>query len=170
LKAFAAAFPQGLEQAVLVGSALFGEDGYEQEVKSFASEAGLGERVEFRGFRRDIAAELARMDVLVHASTIPEPFGQVVVEGMAAGIPVVAANAGGPAEVVTDGVDGVLYPPGDVDALAHILRCLAADPALRVRIGGAGLETSRRYAPEVIADQIQAIYEKVADRAGAGPP
>ena len=64
------------------------------------------------------------MDVFVHASISPEPFGQVVVEAMLAGVPVVAAAAGGRAEILTDGVNGLLYPAGDVEALAEALRRL----------------------------------------------
>jgi glycosyltransferase involved in cell wall biosynthesis len=94
----------------------------------------------------------------VHASVIPEPFGQVVVEGMALGLPVVASGAGGPAEVITDGVDGLLYPPGDVSALASLLRKLADDPGLRRRLGDEGVSTAAKYAPDVIAAQVEAVY------------
>ncbi len=100
--------------------------------ESMARELGLADRVSFRGFAEDVHAELARLDVLVHASTVPEPLGQVVLEGMAAGLPVVAADAGGPAEIIDDGVDGLLYPPGDEAALAERLRRLADDRELRV--------------------------------------
>ena len=62
------------------------------------------------------------MDMLVHASITPEPYGQVIVEAMHAGLPVIAASGGGPSEIVTDGVDGLLYPPGDVDVLCAALR------------------------------------------------
>ena len=80
--------------------------------------------MEFRGFRPDMGSELERVDAMIHASVIPEPFGQVVIEGMAAGLAVVASDAGGPAEVITHEVDGLLYPPGDVAALAVLLRRL----------------------------------------------
>jgi glycosyltransferase involved in cell wall biosynthesis len=158
LDAFAAAFPDGPEVAVVVGAALFGEDGHQGELEARAERLGLGARVEFRGFRHDVAGELARLDVLVHASTIPEPFGQVVVEGMAAGLAVVAADAGGPAEVVTDGVDGLLYPMGDAEALAARLRRLAADPAWRRRLGARARVTGADYTAERIAPRVMAAY------------
>ena len=113
LDAFAAAFGDGGAEAVIVGTKLFGDDGYLEELERQVKALGLEGRVEFRGFRDRVDDELRSLDVLVHASTIPEPFGQVVVEGMAAGLAVVAADAGGPAEVITHGVDGLLYPPGD---------------------------------------------------------
>lgn len=164
LEAFARALPDGPERAVLVGSAMFGEDEYAAGLETQAARLGLGERVDFRGFREDVVAELSRIDVLVHCSVVPEPFGQVVIEGMAAGLPVIAADAGGPAEVVTDGVDGLLVPPGDADGLARALRRLAEDPAERRRLGAAALVSSRRFAPEVVAQQMLEVYRAILSR------
>ena len=114
----------------------------------------------------------SRMDILVHASTVAEPFGQVIVEGMAEGIPVVAAAAGGPTEIVTDGVDGILYPTADVDALADVLRQLAGDDERRRSISRAGRETARRFAPAAIATETESVYRDVlatAARPGVTP-
>lgn len=164
LQAFARAFPQGEEQAVIVGSALFGEEGYEEELRSQVAALGLEDRVELAGFREDIAEELASMDVLVHASLIPEAFGQVVVEGMAAGLAVVATAAGGPAEVIVDGRDGLLYPMGDVDALAATLRRVAADGDLRARLGLLARRRALEFSPGAIAPQMVALYEAALGR------
>ena len=161
LRAFADAFPTGPVRARIVGSAMFGEDDYAASLESLVGALGLTGRVDLRGFRSDIAAELAEMDILVHASVIPEPFGQVVVEGMAAGLAVVAADAGGPAEVVDHGRTGFLTPPGDIQALGRQLRELSADPALRLRVAQAGELASRAYAPELIGQQIMALYGRV---------
>ena len=158
LDAFAKAFPAGDERAVIVGASLFGDDGYESQLVSRAASLGIEERVDFRGFRDAIDDELRTFDVLVHASTIPEPFGQVVVEGMAVGLSVVAADAGGPAEVIDHGVNGLLYPPGDADALAQALRRLAADPVLRHRLGEAAIERARDFTPARIAPQVMEVY------------
>jgi glycosyltransferase involved in cell wall biosynthesis len=158
LEAFARAFPDGGAEAVLVGAALFGEEDYEAGLRRSAADLGLGGRVAFLGQREDVGAQLARLDVLVHASVLPEPFGQVVVEGMAAGLPVVAAAAGGPLEIIEDGVDGLHVPPDSPDALAAVLRRLAADPALRRRLGDAARRSARRYAPERTAEQMRGAY------------
>lgn len=147
--------------ARIVGSAMFGEDGYEANLRALAERLGLSDQVTFVGYTSDIAAELARMDVLVHASVTPEPFGQVVVEGMAVGLPVVATDAGGPAEIITDGVDGLLVAPADVDALTDALRRLADDPALRTRLGASAMRRARDFAPAVVAEQIRAVYREV---------
>lgn len=170
LRAFARTFPCGAETAVVVGSAMFGEGEFEASLRALVNELGVGHRVEFRGFRADVGSELARFDVLVHASVIPEPFGQVVVEGMAAGLPVVAAAAGGPAEVITDGVDGLLSPPGDVAALARQLRRLATDGALRRRLGDAGRRTANGYRPEAVARRVLDVYEDVLRHDRGQPP
>jgi len=164
LDAFARAFPDGSERAVVIGAPLFGDDAYAASLHGLVERLGIAERVEFRGFRDDVPAELGRLDVLVHASVEPEPFGQVVVEGMAAGLPVVAATPGGPAEIVDDGVTGLLYPMGDRDALARAMRELAHDPALRARLGDAGRAAAARYAPERIAAEVDALYADVLAR------
>ena len=97
--------------------------------------------------------------MLVHASLIPEPLGQVVQEGMRAGLPVVAAAAGGPAEVIDDGRDGLLYPMGDADALGTQLLQLANDPELRLRNGAAAATRARNFDPDLIASQVLDVYE-----------
>ena len=132
LRAFAQAFSGGVERTRVVGAAMFGDDAYAASLAALARELGVDGRVDLPGFQADVPAELAEMDVLVHASVIPEPFAQVVVEWMAAGLPVVAADVGGPDEVVEHGRTGFLTPPGDVCALAEQLRELRDDPAARV--------------------------------------
>ena len=164
LDAFAEAFLEGPEQAVVVGGALFGEASYEEALHQQVVRLGLGDRVEFTGFREDVGAQLGTLDVLVHASLITEGFGQVVAEGMAAGLAVVAAAAGGPLELITDGRDGLLYPPGDVEALAGALRRLAADRGLREHLGEAARRRARDFTPEVVADHVVAVYRATARR------
>lgn len=158
LESFARAFPDGPEAAVVVGAALFDEGDYEIELQKLVSRLGVEGRVEFTGFVDDVAPELARLDIVVHASLSPEPFGLVVVEAMAMGLPVVVANAGGPAETIRDGVDGLLYPPGDVCALAGTLRRLAEDAGLRQRLGEAARERARDFTPEVVAKDVMRVY------------
>jgi glycosyltransferase involved in cell wall biosynthesis len=159
LDAFARAFGDGSEIAAVIGAPLFGEDSYAESLPRTAAALGISKRVEFAGFRDDIAAELAELDVLVHASLIPEPLGQVVQEGMRAGLPVVAAKAGGPAEVIDDGRDGLLYPMGDAAALGEALVTLARSPDLRAQIGAAAAARARSFDPERIAAEVLGVYE-----------
>ena len=165
LRAFARAFPEGDERAVIVGAALFGEDEYASRLPRFAAALGIADRVEFCGHRPDVWDELSRMDVLVHASVTPEPFGQVILEGMAAGVPVIAAGAGGPAEILEHDVTGVLYEPADIEGLASVMRRML-DPALRARLSASAREALGPYSPVVVAGELQDLYAKVAARRG----
>ena len=166
IEAFAHAFPNGPERAFVIGAPLFGEDEhrYEDELHTLVERLGLRDRILFTGFVDDVTSWLARLDALVHASTLAEPFGQVVVEGMAAGIPVIASRAGGPAEIIEDGSTGLLYPPSDVAALAEILVRLATDPALREDLGSRARAAADNYAPDVVAAQVRDLYEGVLKR------
>ena len=164
LRAFAVAFPHGGASAVVVGGALFGEDDFERSLERLVADLGLQGRVRFTGHLDDPTSEMEGFDVLVHASVIPEPFGQVIVEGMALGLPVVACAAGGPAEIITDHVDGLLYPPGDVAALANALRELSRDTDLRRRLGETAARRAEAYSPTAIAPQVEAVYKQALGR------
>jgi glycosyltransferase involved in cell wall biosynthesis len=108
------------------------------------------------------------MDISVHASIVPEPFGQVVVEAMAAGLPIVAADAGGPAEIVTHEVDGLLYPAGDIGALASLLRRLAADASLRARLGQGARRRAGDFTPEAAVAALMAVYGRILKSTSRG--
>jgi len=165
LEAFAKAFAaEPRARGRLIGSAMFGEEEYEGRLRALAKDLGIAERIEFRGFREDVAAELAELDILVHCSITPEPFGQVVIEGMAAGVPVIAAAAGGPAEIILNGKDGLLTAPGDVEALAEALQRLAYDRDFRRALSKAALESVKRFSPEAAASQLLGIYTSVLAR------
>ncbi len=163
VRAFAAAFPDnpGAERAVIVGAPLFGEEACELQLRELIRRLGLTERVQLRGFREDVWSELARIDVLVHASVIPEPFGQVVLEGMAAGLPVIAPNEGGPAEVIADGETGHLFTARSVGALAAAMRALNVDPQARERMGRAARHSIEAYHPTRVGAQLEDVYEQV---------
>jgi glycosyltransferase involved in cell wall biosynthesis len=164
LEAFAKAFAGSGAEARLIGAPLFGEEAYEDELRRQIDRLGLADRVELRGHRHDVAAEVAELNTVVHCSTVPEPFGQVVVEAMAVGRPVVAAAAGGPLEIVTDGVDGLLTPPGDAGALAEALLRLAEDPGLAARLAEAGRARAADFVPEVAAAATRRVYDRVLAR------
>ncbi len=161
LRAFAAAFPRGRERAVLVGTPMFGEEAFERELHDIVTQLGLSDRVEFRGFREDIWRELASFDVLVHASVIPEPFGQVVLKGMAAGLAVIAPDEGGPAAVIEDGHTGRLFQSRDPESLARTMAGLCGDTAERQRLGRAARHAAEDYKPQVLAERLEAAYERL---------
>jgi glycosyltransferase involved in cell wall biosynthesis len=167
LRAFARAFPTDGATARVIGAPLFSEDEhrYAESLRDLAAELGLAGRVQFPGFVEQVEDELAALDVVVHASVLAEPFGQVVAEGMAAGIAVVAADAGGPAEILEHGRTGLLYPPGDVEALADALRRLAQDAGLRARLGDAARVDAQAFSPAEVAARVEQVYAKVLKRA-----
>jgi glycosyltransferase involved in cell wall biosynthesis len=129
----------------------------EGELRSEAERRGLADRIGFIPFAADAPAIFRSLDIVVHASTQPEPFGLTVAEAMACGRPVVVSAAGGAAELFTDGVDAAGFPPGDPHRLAETVRRLAADGEMRSRLGRAARATagerfdSRRYGREIAA-------------------
>lgn len=149
----------------IIGTALFGEETYADHVRALCTELELDLCVEFCGFIRDIQKHIASLDVVVHASTIPEPFGQVIIEGMAAGKPVIATRGGGTMEIVVDRISGLLVPMNDDEALAIAMRQLLADADLRSHLGAAGrrrVEESFRI--ECTATKIGQVYSELYAR------
>lgn len=125
-------------RAVVVG------DGEErQALESLANELGLAGRVELPGWEDDVRVRLASADLLVVPSRF-EALPLTVLEGMLAGLPVVATNVGSIAEAVVDGLTGVLTPPDDVDALAGAISALLDDAHRRRELGGRGRDRAER--------------------------
>lgn len=158
LRAFALACEGTDHRAVLVGSAQFGEAEYENSLHRLAQELGIAEHVEFMGHQVDLWSVMRGLDVFVHTSTMPEPFGQVIVEAQHSGVPVIAAAAGGPLEILTHGIDGLLIEPGNVAAYAVAIRGLVDDPALRLRLVAAGRESAKRFSREALRSSLLDIY------------
>ncbi|MFM0305060.1 glycosyltransferase family 4 protein [Paraburkholderia sediminicola] len=149
---------------VLVGAPLFGEDAYAQRLHEQADALGVADRVHFAGFQDDVPAWMKAMDVILHTSTEPEPFGRVIVEGMAAARPVIAAAAGGVTEIVRHQRNGWLVKPGDVAALADAIGALRADPALAQRLADQALADAQN---EFSVDQyLQRMMQAIGQAAG----
>ena len=134
------------------------------EMVALTHELGIADRVDWLGFVDDVPDQLSRLDILVHASITPEPFGQVVIEGFAAGTVVVAADGGGPREIVRPETDGLLCPAGDVDAYAAALSRLRSDPALRQRLTSAARERVCEFSPETVSGLVMGVYEHTLAR------
>ncbi|HVB78661.1 MAG TPA: glycosyltransferase family 4 protein [Candidatus Binataceae bacterium] len=130
-----------------------------EELRRLAGRLGLAGRVGFTGFVDDTAAAMRALDVVVHASTQPEPFGLVIAEAMACGRALVVSRGGGAAEIVTPGEDALVHEAGCVSALAGRMGELARDPALRAALGNrAALSARRRFARERLASELMPIY------------
>lgn len=124
---------------VVGGGGHRGDERYEAELRELADDPRLRGHVTFTGQVAEAAPYFRLLDVFVNASS-PEPFGLVLLEAMAAGLPVVAVDAGGPREIVVHGETGLLAPSGSPADLAAQIRVLADDPQLRRRLGDAGRE------------------------------
>jgi glycosyltransferase involved in cell wall biosynthesis len=167
LRALALLPPTAGVRGYVIGGALYETDGSQysvDELRELAARWGVPE-VGFTGFVENAAAAMRALDIVVHASTQPEPFGLVIAEAMACGRPVIVSYAGGAAEIVEAGRNALTHAPGDAAALAdHILR-LAADPGLRSALGAAGRETARRrFHRARLAAELGPIYHAVTSR------
>lgn len=135
---------------------------YAQSLRQQARQSGLAERLHFSGPRRDVPQVLAALDILVHSAVQPEPFGRVIIEGMAARRPVIASAAGGAVEIIRDGETGLLTPPGDAAALAAALDRLLRDRDERTRLAAAGRRlVEARYQIGTQVAAVQNFYDEL---------
>jgi len=111
----------------------------------------------------ELARALASSDVLLNPS-VTETFGNVTLEAMAAGLPVVAARATGSTSLVADGVSGALVEPGDAEGFADALQLYCEDVDARRAAGAAGLAASRRYSWDAVNAELVAGYLEVSRR------
>ena len=138
------------------------------ELGAACQRLGLDGRVGFAGFQQDRGAALRALDVAVHASTSPEPFGLVIAEAMSTGRALVTTAAGGAAELVRPDVDALITPPGDAAALAQALARLAASADLRTSLGHAARQAAvARFTLTRFAEEVSAVYGRVCPGAHA---
>ncbi|MBF9131797.1 glycosyltransferase [Plantactinospora sp. S1510] len=148
LRAFALAFRGTDVRARIAGAPLFAETAYETEIRRLVAELGIADQVDLLGHVDDVPGFLDSVDILVHASTRPEPLGQTVIQGLARALPIVATEGGGPGEWIRSGVNGLLVPPNDPEALGGALLRLADSAELR-----AGLAAGAAATPGIRTDE-----------------
>jgi hypothetical protein len=138
-----------------------GEGPLRRKLEALAQDFGLSARVRFLGWRNDRAALLAAADICVFPSRY-EPFGTVMVEAWAAGVPLVAAAAAGPKAYVEDGVNGLLVPIDDVAALARAIARVLSEPGLRERLVAGGRATyEASFTKAAFLRQANAFYARI---------
>ncbi|MFJ2833128.1 glycosyltransferase family 4 protein [Streptomyces sp. NPDC087263] len=163
------AFAQVAERRPDWGLRICGVGPQDRELKSLVGELGLADKVTFLGNVTPVEPVMAKASILVMSSRM-ESFGMSLVEAMRVGLPVVSTDCPhGPREIITHGVDGLLVPPGDIDALAGALLELIDDEPRRRRMGRAGLLKGARYDPEPIAEQCAALFQELLDARATGP-
>jgi glycosyltransferase involved in cell wall biosynthesis len=167
---FLAAIADLRERGRDVHGLVVGGDAYELSpeyaagLERLVPELGLDGFVTMTGQVPDAAPYVELMDVAVNASE-EEPFGIVLIEAMAAGVPVVAVARGGPRDIVESGVSGMLAPSGEPVALADAIEALLADPQRRAAIGAAGQKRCReRFNAQLMADRLAGALTEIADR------
>jgi len=147
---------------------------YYQKLQSLTKSLGLDGKVVFTGFRGDVPRLMSALDVIVLSSSAPEPFGRVVIEGMAAGKPVVATAAGGVLDIIDDGVNGLLVPRQDSKAMAEAILELLSDREKARRIGlAARRRAEKQFTVQRHVVAVQQMYDAVlgapqGHRAGKG--
>ena len=146
----------------MVGAPPAGGEAYARELHDLARELGVSEPSGVRRLHRGRARALQLLDVVVHASVEPEPFGRVIAEAMAMRRPVIASDEGGPREIIEHGRTGLLFPRGNEVALADRVVSLLRDRAEAARLAEAGLaEVKRRFSAGQHARLIEEEYRRV---------
>ena len=153
-------------RAYVIGAPIYATRGSQvtlDALRDAAQARGLSSRVGFTGFLDDMPAAMRALDVVVHASTEPEPFGMVIAEAMACGRALVASRAGGAIELFADGVDALGHAPGDASELSMAIGRLAADPVLRARLGSAArTRAEQQFDRRRLAASLVPLYRTLA--------
>jgi glycosyltransferase involved in cell wall biosynthesis len=137
-----------------------------QQLHQQIEHLGLRDRVQFLGFRADVISLMGACDLIAHTSTAAEPFGRVIVEAMLCGKPVIAAKAGGAAELIDHGVNGWLVAPGEPKQLAEMIQAVRANWQTTIAVAQtAQQQASDRFHLEKVNQQIhQRLTQVLNDR------
>jgi glycosyltransferase involved in cell wall biosynthesis len=147
-------------RALIIGGVHRAGGAYYEQLQERIRALHLSQTVCITGFRGDIADVMNMLDVVVHTSVRPEPFGRVILEGMLLGKAVVATAAGGVPELIQDGETGFLTPPGDAAQLAACLVPLLRDAELRRQVGERARTWARqRFSLERHVAEMTSVYE-----------
>jgi len=135
-------------------------------------ELGMTRRVHFAGFQNDVLPYLKAVDVVVHCSTSPEPFGRVIVEAQLAGKPVIATRGGGPSEIIEDRITGFLVTPNDPNELALVIQELLEKPKASEELATNGRRAAvQRFGLESVLEQWTAFIDAACtERRGRRTP
>lgn len=144
------------------------DPGYAREVLAQAQTPDLTGRIIMAGQRpaEEIPYWLAAADVMVYPAISPEPFGMAVVEAMSAGRPVVASRCGGPAEILRDGLDGLLVPPGDPTAIAEALLKLIGDHDLGSALSNSAVKRAQKFSIDAFVRRFEDLLCETLDVQG----
>jgi glycosyltransferase involved in cell wall biosynthesis len=155
-------------KGLIVGDFSDGDNTYQELIARMIEESEFSDRFIFSGYVRDVENLYSIMDVCVHTSIDPEPFGLVITEAMAHGVPVIASDRGAPREIITDGKDGFLVDPVASKRLSGVIISLLTDEALRQRIGDSGRErVCKGFQVDAYAREMENIYMEILGEIGS---
>ncbi len=150
---------------LFIGDTLFGERAVKQKLEELIRYEGLKDYCIMTGWRKDIPDILKETDILVHTSSKPEPFGLVLLEGMAMGKPIVATDAGGVPEIIVNGATGILVKPADSSAIAEAVIYLLSNTEEAKKMGKAGQErVDKLFNIELMIKKIERVYYEIGDK------
>lgn len=165
VRILASQFPSSHVQFFVIGGPLYSTGGSQwtrEELENLADTLGVSDRVVFLPHQTDIDAVYRGLNVVVHASTKPEPFGRTIVEGMAYEKAVVATLDGGVREIVDDGNNALTCCPGDPEDLARKIAMVLADHELRARLGLAGRQkVIEHFSRKALKGSVVGLYEQL---------
>jgi len=149
----------------VIGGPLYHSEGSQveiEELRRLSRELKVEQNIGFTGFVERSSAAIRALDIVVHASTRPEPFGRVIVEAMACARPVITTAAGGAAELIISGNNALDFRMGDPAHLAERIRQLAGSPELRRQLGAAGRKTVlENFDRQRLGSQLAGFYRQV---------
>ncbi len=151
-------------KVLIVGDAPPEKERYKQELESLVNRLGLSRYVEFLGARSDIPDILARLDLLVMASIVPEGFGMVIIEAFASGVPVVATGVGGVMEIMRDGENGLIVPPEDPQPMGEAIVRLLKDRKFAKEVAQrARKDVEERFNLDRLVTETLRVYEEALE-------
>jgi glycosyltransferase involved in cell wall biosynthesis len=163
LQYLVAALPQILSNVPDAHVLLVGEGPLRQDLEEHARRLRVTERLHFAGYQQDVPRYLGAMNVFALPSLF-EGMPLVLLEAMAAGLPVAATRVDGTPEVIEHEANGLLVPPGDAHALASALCRLFQDRVLARRLAAAGRETAQRFSSDAFVDRVMDVYAALRGR------
>ncbi len=146
----------------IIGDAPVGKEAYREELQVLVRRLGLSDSVDFLGTRQDVPQLLAKTDLLVLSTIVPEAFGRVILEAQAVGVPVVATSVGGVVEIIDQEKTGLLVMPKDSDAMAEAcLRILSDKKLAQQIIVGARQKLETQFTLRHMAESTIKVYEEL---------
>jgi len=167
LRALATLPPELDVRGYVIGDAIYQTNDSQWTVTELLKEAadlGLGSRVGFTGFVRDVPGAMRALDIVVHASEQPEPFGMIIIEAMACAKALVASRAGGALELFSEERTALGHVPGDAADLARQLERLVRDQPFRERLGREGrLSVQQSFQRDRLGRQLSEVYGRLCN-------